>query len=241
MPPSSKNSGTSTLFIPTFNEAEAMRRILPRIDRGWCDQMLVVDAGSRDESVEVARSFGCEVYVQKEKGLRAAFREGFERVRGDLVVTFSPDGNSVPERIPDLLAKLREGYDMVIVSRYLDGAKSEDDDAVSAFGNWMFTRLINLFFGTRYTDALVMFRGYRREIVEKLRMAERVPFMEWAEKVVGTLSGWEPQLSMRCGKARLKTAEIPGDEPRRIAGAAKMRHWRSGAILSAQILYEFLF
>lgn len=229
----------TTLLIPVLNEIDSMREILPRIRREWCDQFLVVDGGSKDGSAEYARSLGYEVYVQREKGLRAAYFESFEHVRGDLVISFSPDGNSVPEKIPELVSKLKEGYDMVIVSRYLNGAHSDDDDLVTGFGNWMFTNLINFFFGAYYTDALVMFRGFRREIVDSLGLRTPVFFMEWAEKVLGTLSGWENQMSMRCAKARLKVTEIPGDEPRRIGGHRKMRPWRSGAVLSVQILYEF--
>ena len=50
------------------------------------------------------------------------------------MITFSPDGNSIPGRIPDLIAKYQEGYYIVICSRYTDGAKSEDD-IVARFGN----------------------------------------------------------------------------------------------------------
>ena len=57
---------------------------------------------------------------------------------------------------------MREGYDLVIGSRYRDGAKSDDDDWLTALGNWMFTRIVNVLFGTRYTDVLVGFRAYRR-------------------------------------------------------------------------------
>jgi len=230
----------TTLFIPVLNEIEAMRQVLPRLPKGCCDQILVVDGQSRDGSAEYARSLGCDVYVQKEKGLRAAYSEGIQHATGEVIVTFSPDGNSLPEKIPELIDKMREGYDMVIVSRYLGGARSEDDDMMTGFGNWMFTSLINFFFSSNYTDALVMFRAYRKDIVKRLGFDKPVFFMEWFEKKIRTLSGWEPQMSMRCAKARLRVGEIPGDEPPRIGGVRKITPWRSGAVLSVQILYEFL-
>ncbi|HOW28923.1 MAG TPA: glycosyltransferase family 2 protein [Elusimicrobiota bacterium] len=231
---------TFTLIIPVLNELEAMKQILPRISRDWVDQVLVIDGGSVDGSADYARSLGYDVYVQKEKGLRAAYREGTELARGDVLITFSPDGNSLAEKIPPLVEKMKEGYDMVIVSRYKDDAHSDDDDLVTGFGNWMFTTLINLFFRARYTDAIVMFRAYRKQLIADLKMKEHIPFMEWGERTLGTLSGWEPQMSMRCAKARLKVCDIPGDEPRRISGQRKITPWRSGAIMSLQILYEFV-
>jgi glycosyltransferase involved in cell wall biosynthesis len=229
----------TTLMVLTLNEIDAMRQVLPKIPAGCCDQLLVVDGGSTDGSADYARSLGWEVYVQKEKGLRAAYAEGVDQARGDVIVTFSPDGNSVPERLPDLVAKMREGYDMVIVSRYKDWAKSADDDFLTGFGNWMFTTIINVLFRAGYTDTLVMYRAYRKELVERLRLKERIPFMEWGEKTLGTLSGWEPQLSIRCVQHKLRVGEIPGDEPKRIGGKRKLTPFRSGALLCLLILTEF--
>ena len=57
---------------------------------------------------------------------------------------------------------------MVIASRYLDGAVSDDDDAMTAFGNWMFTQLVNKCFKGSYTDTLVMFRAFRTDLMERL-------------------------------------------------------------------------
>jgi len=51
------------------------------------------------------------------------------------VITFRPDGNSIPSRILDLIGKYQEGYDMVICSRFTDYAKCEEDDFVTRFGN----------------------------------------------------------------------------------------------------------
>lgn len=229
----------TTLMVLTLNEVDAMKQVLPRVPKDCFDQLLVVDGGSRDGSADYARSLGYEVYLQKEKGLRAAYFEGIDQARGDVVVTFSPDGNSLPERLPDLVAKMREGHDMVIVSRYKDGAKSEDDDVLTGFGNWMFTAVINLFFGGHYTDSLVMFRAYRKGLIGELKLKERIAFMEWGERTLGALSGWEPQLSIRCAKRKRKVDEIPGDEPKRIGGERKITPFRSGAVLCLLILWEF--
>ncbi len=170
-----------TLLIPVLNEAQAMRKILPQIPKGSCDQILVVDGGSTDDSADYARSLGFDVYTQKERGLRAAYAEGIAQATGDIVVTFSPDGNSMAEKIPVLIAKMREGYDMVIVSRYKDNAKSQDDDMLTAFGNWMYTAAINFLFRAQYTDSLVMFRAYRRDILQELKMTETIRILEWGE------------------------------------------------------------
>ena len=50
-----------TLFMPVLNESDGLRAILPQINRQWFDQILMVDGGSRDGSVEVAREHGIEM------------------------------------------------------------------------------------------------------------------------------------------------------------------------------------
>ena len=85
-----------------------------------------------------------------------------------ILITFSPDGNSIPELIPKAIKKYKEGYDMVIVSRYAGDAKSEDDTPVTAFGNWMFSTSISLLHGHRYADAMVIYRIYRKNLIQEL-------------------------------------------------------------------------
>lgn len=227
----------STLLVMTLNEIEGMKAIMPRIRREWCDQILVVDGGSTDGTVEWAKEAGYEVYVQKQRGFRHAYCEAMPLVRGDVMLTFSPDGNSVPELIPDLLAKMREGYDMVIASRYLGDAKSDDDDIVTAFGNWLFTRTVNVLHGGRYTDVMVIYRAYRTALVRELELDTDDAYT-MVERLYRTKISWEPLLSVRAAKRRLKITEIPGDEPPRIGGERKLQVLKWGAAYYTQFIRE---
>ena len=107
----------TTLLIMTLNEIDGMKTIIPRIDRAWVDQILVIDGGSTDGTVEWARENDYQVHQQKQTGIRMGYKEAWHLIEGDVVMTFSPDGNSIPEKIPEVFAKMREGSDMVVAAR----------------------------------------------------------------------------------------------------------------------------
>ena len=226
-----------TLLAPTLNEIDGMRAIMPLIRRDWVDQILVLDGGSTDGTIEYAREQGYDVVIQEKRGLINAYRQVRKHIRGDVLITFSPDGNSVADRIPDLIAKMREGYDMVIVSRYLGGATSEDDTAMTRAGNWVFTKLINTLFSGHYTDAMVIYRAYRTGLIDQLGLMEDEPLS--VERNFNHMISWEPLLSMRAARRGLRIGEIPGDEPPRIGGQGKCQHYSWGAVYLMEMVQEF--
>jgi glycosyltransferase involved in cell wall biosynthesis len=232
--------GTVTLLVVALEEVDGLRAMMPRVKPEWCNQILLVDGDSRDGSVEYARAQGYDVVVQQGRGIRAAYFEGFPHVTGEYVITFSPDGNSVPELIPQLIAKIREGpYDMVIASRYLPPATSDDDDWLTAFGNWMLTRLVNVLHRGHYTDAMVIYRIYRTALFWELDLHRHEAYA--TEKLLQTDIGVEPLLSVRAAKRRLRVAEIPGDEPPRVGGERKLQPFRWGGAYILQILRECVY
>jgi len=163
-----------TLLVPTLNEIDGMKTVMPKVNRDWVHQILVVDGQSTDGTVEYAKEQGYDVVIQQKKGMRHAYMEALPHVTGDAILTFSPDGNSIPELIPECIKKYEEGYDMVIVSRYAQGAKSYDDDAITAFGNKLFTTSISLLHGFHYTDAMVIYRIYSTKLIKELDLDKEV-------------------------------------------------------------------
>lgn len=229
---------TYTLLIPTLNEVEGMRVIMPQVDRTLFEQILVLDGGSCDGTVEYAREHGYEVHIQTRPGIRQAYGEVLDRIRGEVLITFSPDGNSIPQLLEPLIAKMDEGYDMVIVSRYAAGASSADDSLVTAFGNWLFTRTVNLLHGGRFTDVMVIYRAYRTALIRELEL-DQDRWYRTPERLFFTRVSWEPLLSVRAARRRLRIAEIPGSEPPRIGGKAKLQVIRWGAAYYFQFLRDF--
>jgi len=214
----------TTLLVPTLNEFESMQIIMPRIKKEWVDEILVVDGGSDDGTVEYSKKNGYKVISPKVKGLTAQLNEGFKIAKGEIIMMFSPDGNSIPELIPSLIKKMQEGHDMVIVSRYAKGAKSFDDDFFTRIGNFMFTKMVNLFFRAKYTDVLVIFRAFRKDILKKIK--------------IDVTEDIDLQLSIKCAKKKLRVADIPGDEPKRVGGERKISVLGTGSGLIVAFFKE---
>jgi glycosyltransferase involved in cell wall biosynthesis len=228
------------LLIPTLNEINGLRKILPQLDRSLCKEIIVVDGGSTDGTIEFCREQGLTVLRQLNHGLPDAEEYAFQYITADAMILFTPDGNSLPELLAPLCNKLSEGYDMVIVSRYLGGAKSEDDDTFTGFGNWMFTWMINLLFGGCYTDTLVGFRAYTTNAIRQMDLPGMVQKSRLRQRY-WWLNSWEAGSSIRAARLNLKVTEIPGDEPKRIGGVRKMTVIRNGFGTLFQILYDFFF
>lgn len=197
-----------SLFIPTLNEIEGVKAIMPRVKREWFDEVIIVDGNSTDGTREYLESLGYSVLSQTVPNLMGAWWQGFQAATGDVIVLFSPDGNSIPELLPALIKKMREGYDMVTVSRYKDDAKSEDDDLLSKLGNGFFTGMINLLFRSHYTDVLVIFRGFKKELLTSFHLTKD----SGAQFNPTRLGIYELFLCIGCAKQKKRVAEIAGDE-----------------------------
>ena len=225
----------TTLLVVALNEIEGMRIEMPKVKREWCEQILVLDGGSTDGTVEYAKQMGYDVYIQKEKGLHNAYQEVWPLLKGDWVITFSPDGNSPPEYIPKLIEKMREGYDMVIGSRYYGGAESDDDDVFTKFGNWLFTRTVNVLFDANFTDVMTIYRIYSKNLFNILELDKESTYRAY-EKMFFTKIGVEPILSTRAVKEKLKVGEIFCHEPPRIGGESELQVIRWGLAYMLQII-----
>ncbi len=216
-----------TLAILALNEIDGIQVVVPQINRDWVDEIIVVDGGSTDGTIEWCESHNLRVLRQRRRGYGAGMREVIEIASGDVVIEFMADGNCDPAAIPRLIEKISEGYDLVIGSRYTDGAQSYDDTWITRLGNWCFTRLINILFGGSFTDAMMGYRAYRIAAFKTMQIDE--------DGLTFPTQG-----SIEFAKYGYKIADVPASEPKRIGGVRKAHNFYTGWALVRMIARECL-
>jgi glycosyltransferase involved in cell wall biosynthesis len=219
--------------VLTLNEIDGVTDVFPKLPMHCLDEVLVVDGGSTDGTLEFFEARGVTVIRQERRGRGEAFRLAARHARNDFLVFFSPDGNEDPDDIPRLIEGLVAGYDMVIASRFMRGARSEDDDkflfASRRWGNLLFTWLVNV---------LCRSRTYITDTINGYRAITRSAFNRLAPDAEGYAI--EFQMSIRALQLRMRVLEIPTQESPRIGrGVSKLNAIPVGLKFLALLVREW--
>ncbi len=168
-----------SVVVPVFNEAanleDFLRRLLAVLDRrGEPYEVILVDDGSRDRSLEILKSWAERradrvraLELSRNFGQHQAILAGFRDVTGDAVVTLDADLQNPPEEIPKLLEKFEEGFDVV------GGVRRQRQDSwprrlASALVNRMTVAITRM----RLTDFGCMLRAYSRDVVDEINRCD---------------------------------------------------------------------
>lgn len=214
-----------SVVIPTRNEADNLRVVLPRIPANY--EILVVDGASTDDTVATALSLRPDVRVvrQTRSGKGDALIAGWRAATGDIVVTLDADGSALPEEIPAFVEALVAGADYAKGSRYLDGGGSTDLTWLRSTGNKALSAVVNVLFGTRYSDLCYGYNAFWRR---------------HGETLAGEADGFEIEtlMNIRAAQAGLRITEVPSVEHDRIHGTSNLRPFRDGLRIARLIVRE---
>ncbi len=167
------------VVIPAFNEAETIESVVSRVPRfvpgTTTVDVIVIDDGSTDQTVERARGVGAKVVSHHRNlgsgaafhtGLRSALTEG-----ADLIVTIDADLQFRPEDITPLVGHLLEHrLDFVSCTRFLESGNCIGIPWIKRAGNQAVTRLVNAIAGSAFTDVSCGFRVYRKTTALRLNL-----------------------------------------------------------------------
>lgn len=161
-----------SVVIPVYNERDNVKLLYEKINAtaqkmGEGFEIIFVDDGSTDDTVAVLKTLpGIKILVlTMDFGQTAALDAGIHEAKGEIVVTMDGDLQNDPSDIPQLAAKIREGYDVV------SGWRKERDDSsgrrvLSRCANWLTAKVT----GLALHDSACAIKAYRREVVQGVHL-----------------------------------------------------------------------
>jgi glycosyltransferase involved in cell wall biosynthesis len=217
-----------SVVIPALNEARNLPHVLARLP-AWISEVLLVDGNSADSTAEVARELFPLVKIvgQPGRGKGDALAAGFAAATGDIIVMLDADGSANPGEIARFVTALLEGADFAKGSRFAPGGGSSDITRTRRIGNRLLGGLVNILYGTRFTDLCYGYNAFWRHCLPSMRV---------------DCQGFEVEtlINIRVARAGLRVTEVPSFEERRIFGESNLRPFRDGLRVLRTILRERL-
>jgi glycosyltransferase involved in cell wall biosynthesis len=216
-----------SIVIPTINEARNLREVLPTLPK--VHEVILVDGGSTDDTVEVARQLlpDVRVFQQTRRGKGNALAVGFEQVTGDIVIMFDADGSADAAEIPRFVGALMDGADFAKGSRFASGGGSLDITPIRRLGNEFLNQSANLAFGTSFTDLCY---GYNAFWADMIAVLDLPGTSHGGEDDLLWGDGFEIETMINCRMAAADSGitEVPSVELERIHGDSNLNAVKDG-------------
>ncbi|HBW46982.1 TPA: glycosyltransferase family 2 protein [bacterium] len=197
-----------TIVIPALNEGETIAEVIEGV-KPFGDEVIVLDGGSRDRTVENARNAGARAVYDGGGGKGVAIRKAAFEAKYEIIVFIDADGSHEPRDIPKLVELIRiDSADIVIASR-LRGGSSElhggFDEFLRLTGSAFITACINKKFKVRISDSQNGFRAVRKDLLLRMKLRSNSTTIE-------------QEMLAKALKLGARVAEIPSHEYSRKAG-----------------------
>ena len=202
-----------SVILPAKNEADGLRTVLPAICAQFPEaDLIVIDDGSTDDTVAVAKSCGARVISHpRSLGNGAAIKSGARVALGDVIVFMDADGQHRPADISRLLDELRCGNDMVVGARSFGSQAGAHRAVANTFYNWLATWMV----GQTVSDLTSGFRAVKTSLFRKYLYLLPNGF------------SYPTTITMSFFRAGFSVAYVPIEAPPRI-GKSHIRLFRDG-------------
>jgi len=216
-----------SVITPTYNEAKNIDRFLEEVSRslqGLDYEVIVADDDSPDLTWQRVQEIGAQdprVKVLRRtsnRGLSAAVMDGFSSATGDVVVCMDADLQHDPAALPKMFAKIQQGADMVIGSRYVAGGSVGEWGPLRRFTSWAATKMAQILLSAKLTDPMSGFFMMGRQ--DFLRVRENL-----------NVAGFKILLEIVAKLKPKALAEVPIVFRTRVAGESK---------LSGRVIFQYL-
>jgi glycosyltransferase involved in cell wall biosynthesis len=210
-----------SVVVPAHNEEENLPVLMENI-RGVLFkripdlEVVLVDDNSADSTPEI-----CDELAEKYRNIRVihrkgnpgmgnALKDGTRAARGDIIVWLMADLSDDLDVVPEMLKKIQNGCDMVFGSRYMEGGSPGDLSGFKTLSSRGFSFLSRIFIGIKVHDITNAFRGFRKEVFDKVQ-PESGDF------------GISPEFALKAYLMGFKLGEVPVIYKNRKRGVQKFR------------------
>jgi hypothetical protein len=204
---------TVSVVIPVKNEARNLPMTLASLP-SWVTEVVLVDGHSADDSIAVARKCRPDIkaITQPGTGKGDALLAGFKACSGEIIVMMDGDGSTAGNEVIFFVGALVAGADYAKGSRFIAGGGSDDITFARRIGNSVLSGLVNLAFGTRYSDLCYGYNAFWAKHLDALALDPNCLGFE-----IETL------MNIRAAKANLRVREVPSHERLRVHGESNLR------------------
>ncbi len=215
-----------TLVIPAKKEKESLPNVLEEL-KSYKINILVVLEENDIETIEAIKEFDCEILFQKNKGYGDALIHGINQVKTEMFCIFNADGSFNPKELATMEKKINEdNFDLVFGSRYEKDCSSEDDTWVTFIGNFIFSKIGNIFFNLNISDILYTYVAGKTSSVQLLNLQKK-DFVFCIE------------LPIKAKRQNLRITTSKSNERARIGGKKKVNAIKDGFLILVAMIELF--
>ena len=229
-----------SVVVPARNEARNLPYVLAALP-GGLHEVILVDGHSVDGTIEAARLSlpSIKIVSQTRRGKGNALACGFAAVTGDIIVMLDADGSADPGEIPAFVAALVEGADFAKGTRFARGGVSHDITLLRRIGNAGLNGLVNLLYGTRYSDLCYGYNVFWTRLLPVLDLPPTdLPGFGRSDMVWGDGFEIETLINVRVAAAGAGIAEVGSVERERMFGESNLNAVRDGLRVLRTIVSE---
>jgi len=215
-----------TLVIPAKNEKESLPTVLDELKKYDLKKLIVLEPSDK-ETINAIKEYDCQLIYQSNKGYGDAIKLGIKNVKTDYFSIFNADGSFNPSELANMLELLESNQaDIVFASRYEKDCGTQDDTIITYIGNFIFTKLGNIFFKLNVTDILYTYVIAKTDCIKKLDLKKN-DFRLCVE------------LPIKAKRAGINIKTSKSYERQRISGKKKVNAIRDGFYILLEMIRLF--
>jgi len=215
-----------TLIIPAKHEGDCLPEVLEEIKDYDCKTIVVLEK-TDIETINATKNYNLEIVYQSREGYGDALIEGINNVKTDYLCIFNADGSFDPKYLREMLDACKNNLDFVFASRYMRNGGSDDDTIITKLGNFIFTKIGNIFFSINISDILYTFLLGKTDSFKKLNLTSK-DFCLCVE------------MPIKAKRKGMNFTDIASYERKRITGFKKVNEFRDGFKILFYMIKSFI-